>query len=313
MVSSDVGRREEQHVGQVEVDLEVVVAERVVLRRVEHLEQRRRRVAAVVGADLVDLVEQHDRVHRARLADRADDAAGQRADVGAPVAADLGLVAHAAEGDADELAAQRPGDRLAQRRLADAGRADQRQHRAGAPAADLLQAAAAAPRDRTARNSISRSLTSSRPAWSASSTARAATRSSASSVRSFHGMSRTVSSQVRIQPASGLWSEAALQLVDLVERGLQHVLGQVGRLDAGAVVVGALRLAFAQLLADRGELLAQQELALLSSPCPRGRPCRSSREISCSATCSFVQPIEQLEPLGTSVSASSWAFCASSK
>ena len=31
---------------QVEVELEVVVAERVVLRRVEHLEQRRRRVAA---------------------------------------------------------------------------------------------------------------------------------------------------------------------------------------------------------------------------------------------------------------------------
>ena len=53
-----VGGGEEQHVGQVEVDLEVVVAERVVLRRVEHLEQRRRRVAPPVGAELVDLVEQ---------------------------------------------------------------------------------------------------------------------------------------------------------------------------------------------------------------------------------------------------------------
>ena len=63
-----VGRGEEQHVGQVEVDLQVVVAERVVLRRVEHLEQRRGRVAAPVGADLVDLVEQDDRVHRAGLA-----------------------------------------------------------------------------------------------------------------------------------------------------------------------------------------------------------------------------------------------------
>src|SRR5256886_11991295 len=59
----------EHHVGQVEVDLEVVVAERVVLRRVEPLEQRGRRVAPVVAADLVDLVEQHDRVHRARLAE----------------------------------------------------------------------------------------------------------------------------------------------------------------------------------------------------------------------------------------------------
>ena len=61
-----VGGREEQHVGQVEVDLEVVIAERVVLRGVEHLEQRRRRVAAPVGAELVDLVEHDDRVHRAR-------------------------------------------------------------------------------------------------------------------------------------------------------------------------------------------------------------------------------------------------------
>ena len=136
-----VGGGDEQHVGQVQVELEVVVAERVVLRRVEHLEQGGRRVAAVVRADLVDLVEQHDRVHRAGLLDRPDDAAGQRADVRAPVAADLGLVAHAAEGDADELAAERPGDGLAQRGLADAGRAGQHHHRAGAAAADDLQAA----------------------------------------------------------------------------------------------------------------------------------------------------------------------------
>jgi hypothetical protein len=51
---------------QVELDVEVVVAERRVLRRVEHLEQGRARVAAPVGADLVDLVEEDDRVHRAR-------------------------------------------------------------------------------------------------------------------------------------------------------------------------------------------------------------------------------------------------------
>ena len=39
--------------GQVEVELEVVVAERVVLRRVEHLEQRRGRVARpAAGASL---------------------------------------------------------------------------------------------------------------------------------------------------------------------------------------------------------------------------------------------------------------------
>ncbi len=54
----------------------------------------------------------------------------------------------------------------------------------------------------------------------------------------------------------------ALQLADLGERGLEHVLGEVRGLHPGAVVVGALGLTLAQLLADRGELLAQQELAL---------------------------------------------------
>src|SRR3954469_16867150 len=126
-----VGRRDEHDLGEVELDVEVVVAERRVLRRVEHLEQGRAGVAAPVGADLVDLVEEDDRVHRARVAQRADEAARKRADVGAPVAADLGLVADAAERHADELAAHCAGDGLADRRLARAGRADQREDRAG--------------------------------------------------------------------------------------------------------------------------------------------------------------------------------------
>jgi hypothetical protein len=114
---------DEEHLGQVELDVEVVVAERVVLRRVEHLEQRGRRIAAPVGAELVDLVEQDHRVHRPGVAERAHQPARQRADVRAAVAADLGLVAHAAERHAHELAAERAGDRLADRGLADAGRA----------------------------------------------------------------------------------------------------------------------------------------------------------------------------------------------
>ena len=44
--------------------------------------------------------------------------------------ADLGLVAHAAERDADELPRHGARDRLAERRLADAGRADEAQDRA---------------------------------------------------------------------------------------------------------------------------------------------------------------------------------------
>ena len=138
-----VGRGDEEHIGEVEVDLEVVVAERVVLRRVEDLEQRGRRIAAPVAADLVDLVEEHDGVHRAGLGDGSDDATGLRPDVGAAMAADLRLVAHAAEGDPHEAATEGAGDRLAQRGLADARRADQREDGAGlaASGADLFDAA----------------------------------------------------------------------------------------------------------------------------------------------------------------------------
>ena len=58
-------------------------------------------------------------------AHRLDDAAGQGTDIRAPVSADLGFVADAAEGHAHEPAAERSGDRAAERRLADAGRSDE--------------------------------------------------------------------------------------------------------------------------------------------------------------------------------------------
>ena len=116
---------------QVERHREVVVAERRVLLRIEHLEQRRRRVAVKAArAELVDLVEHHHAVARPGLAHALDDVARQRADVGAPVAADLRLVVHAAQAHAHELAPGRLRDALAERGLADAGRADEAQDRA---------------------------------------------------------------------------------------------------------------------------------------------------------------------------------------
>src|SRR5207244_610654 len=70
------------------------------------------------------------RIARPSVAQRPDDRAGHGADVGPPVAADLGLVPHAADADALEGAAQRAGDRPAQRGLAHAGRSDEAQDRA---------------------------------------------------------------------------------------------------------------------------------------------------------------------------------------
>ena len=104
-----------------------MVGEAVVLGRIEDLEQRARRIPLIGDAELVDLVEQEHRVLGARLLHALEDAPRHRADVGAPVAADVGLVARAAQGDADVLAAHRPGDRLRDRGLAHAGRAGEQQ------------------------------------------------------------------------------------------------------------------------------------------------------------------------------------------
>jgi hypothetical protein len=92
-----VGSRNEEDLRKVQLDVEVVVAERVVLRRVEHLEERGRRVSTPVGADLIDLVQHDHGVHRLRVPEGADQSPRERTDVRAAVPADLCLVAHSAQ------------------------------------------------------------------------------------------------------------------------------------------------------------------------------------------------------------------------
>jgi len=63
------------------------------------------------------------------LAERLHDPSGHRADVGTPMPADLRLVTHAAERDADEFAVHGAGDRLSERGLPDARGADEAEDR----------------------------------------------------------------------------------------------------------------------------------------------------------------------------------------
>ncbi len=128
-LAENVRRADEHHAREVVVDVEIVVREGVVLLGIEDLEHRRARIAAEIHRHLVDLVEQEDRVRAARLLQALDDLAREGADVGSAVAPDLGLVAHAAEADAHEVAPGRAGDRLAERGLADAGRPDETEDR----------------------------------------------------------------------------------------------------------------------------------------------------------------------------------------
>ena len=192
----------------------------------------------------------------------ADDASGQRADVGAPVPADLGLVAHAAEGDADELAAERARDRLAERGLADAGRPDEREHGTGAAAADDLQAAlgAAGAHGEVLDDAVLHVVQA--VVVGVEHLARGG------DVGVVLGASRSTAARARCRARCGSsrprgsGRSRARACRPRAARPRAPSSGRSAALDAGAVVVGAVGLVLAELLADRGELLAQQELAL---------------------------------------------------
>jgi hypothetical protein len=105
-----------------------VILERRILLRVENLEERRRRITEDVDPHLVDLVEHQNRIADTDLLHPLDDPARQRSDVRAPVPADLGLIAHAAEGNPVVTAAHRAGYRTTERCLSDARRTDETQN-----------------------------------------------------------------------------------------------------------------------------------------------------------------------------------------
>ncbi len=79
---------------------------------------------------LVDLIQQEQRIVHAGLGHVLHDLARHRTDIGAAMAADLRLIAHAAERHAHELAIGGARHALAERGLADARWTDQAQDRA---------------------------------------------------------------------------------------------------------------------------------------------------------------------------------------
>src|SRR5438093_1223961 len=124
-----VRRGDEQHAGQVERQIEVVVGEGAILLRVEDFQQCRCRVATKVRTDLVHFIQQHHRVVALDAAQALNDPARERPNVSATMPANLRLVAHAAERNAGELPAQCIAYALAQRGFAYARRADQAKNR----------------------------------------------------------------------------------------------------------------------------------------------------------------------------------------
>ena len=108
-----------------------MIHERFVLRWIEHLEHRRRRITGcTTGTHLVDLVDHHHRIAHTGAPQRLDHEARHCGNVGSTVTAHFRLVTHAAHRDAVELAADGGGDRFAQRGLARTRWADEAENRA---------------------------------------------------------------------------------------------------------------------------------------------------------------------------------------
>ncbi len=194
------------------------------------------------------------------IAQGPDEPARERADVGTAVTADLGLVAHAAERDTDELAAGRTCDRLTDRGLAGAGRADQREDRAGAlvlgdPALlaqlldrdvfddavlDVIKAGVVGIQHRTRVLRVETLLGALAPR---------------------HGQ-EPIEIGADHAGLAGLLADA-LQATELLLGLLAHVLGHCGLFDLGAVLLDHRGVVLTELAADRLHLLAQEVIALL--------------------------------------------------
>ncbi len=250
-----VGRGDEHHLREIERQRQVVVREVGVLLGIEHLEQRARGIAPEVLPQLVDLVEHEHRVVGAALLQAGDDAAGHRAHVGAPMPADLGLVAHAAQREAEELAPHRFGDAAPQRGLAHAGRARQAQD---GPAVVGLQLAHGQVLDDALLDVVQAEMVALEDLLGA-----LQVQDVVRTVRP-----REVQQPIDVGLAYRVFAGArrhARQAVVLAVRGGQHLLGQFGLVDALAQLVQFDRalVGVAQLALDGLQLLPQVVLALV--------------------------------------------------
>ena len=88
----------EHNLAEVKFNLDIAIHERTVLLAVENLKQCRRRITLVVGAELINLIKENDRVLSSRLLNRINNPAGHCADIGFSVTSDFRLIACTAEG-----------------------------------------------------------------------------------------------------------------------------------------------------------------------------------------------------------------------
>ena len=120
-----VGGGDKEHVGQVEGHLQEVVPEGGILLSVQYLQQSGGRVSPLIVAQLIDLIQQQQRVTAVRLLDGGNDTAGHGPHIGLAVAPDLGLIMDAAQGNAGHIPVDGPGHTGGNGGLTHAGRTHQ--------------------------------------------------------------------------------------------------------------------------------------------------------------------------------------------
>ena len=87
-----------------------MIPEAAVLLRIQHLQQCRRRVALIITAHFIDLIEQHERILDTCLTQSVSQSPRHRSDVGTSMTTDFRFIPHTSEADPDILLIQSPRD-----------------------------------------------------------------------------------------------------------------------------------------------------------------------------------------------------------
>src|SRR5437660_8259736 len=96
----------------------------VILLRVQHFQQGGSRIAAKFSGELVNLIQQEDRVTNADRFHALNNASRESAHISAAMPTDLCLIMHTTERDASEPASERMRNRLAERGFTNTRRAN---------------------------------------------------------------------------------------------------------------------------------------------------------------------------------------------
>ena len=116
-----VGRGQKHHLRQIKGNIQIKVAEGMVLLTVQDLQHRRRRIPQRIMTHFIDFIQQAYGIGTARLGNPRQNPSRDRADIGTAVPSQLCLIPKAAQGGADKFAVQAPGNRSGDRGLSHTG------------------------------------------------------------------------------------------------------------------------------------------------------------------------------------------------